>query len=243
MFQYKSTLSYDGTRYFGWQKTKSGPTIQEELEKAVIKIGETAPLPEAASRTDRGVHAESQIVALALQKSWDLATLQKALNNALPLDIRILKIESVPVDFHPTLEAIEKEYHYYCCLKSVQRPIHRRHSWHFYYPIDLEKMEREALDFLGTHDFSSLSNALKENPFCTIHRIKIIPLPEDRLQISIVGDRFLYKMARNIAGTLLYIGCGKIAPHQIPSILHSRDRKQAGVAAPAHALFLHRIKY
>ena len=243
MFQYKLTLAYDGTLYFGWQKAESGPTIQSMLEKAILKIGETGPLPEAASRTDRGVHAECQIVALVLQKSWDLAALQRALNSALPLNIRILKIEAVSLDFHPTLEAIEKEYHYYCCLKSVQKPIHRRHSWHFYHPIDLKKMETAALDFLGTHDFSSLSNAVKENPFCTLKEIKIFSLPEDRLQISIVGDRFLYKMARNIAGTLLCIGCGKIALNQIPSILHSRDRKQAGIAAPAHGLFLHRIKY
>lgn len=243
MFQYKLTLSYDGTLYFGWQKTKSGPTIQEELEKAVLNIGETGPLPEAASRTDRGVHAKSQTAALILQKPWNLTTLQKALNSSLPLDIRVLKIESVPLDFHPTLQAITKEYHYYCCLNSVQKPIYRKHSWHFCRSVDLKKTEQEAIDFLGTHDFTSLSNTVKENPFCSIEKIKIIPLPEDRLQISITGNRFLYKMARNIVGTLLYIGCGKMQPRQIPSILLSQNRKQAAVTAPAHGLFLHQIKY
>jgi len=243
MIQYQLTLSYDGTHYFGWQKANTGPTIQETLEKAIIKIEKTAAPPEAASRTDRGVHAEQQSVTFFLQKKWDVKILQKILNSSLPFDIRVLNIQIVPPHFHPTLDALEKEYHYYCCLKSVQQPIHRRHSWHFYYPLDIKKMQEEAKNLLGTHDFTSFTNTVEKDPICTLRKIEILTLPEDRLMISLIGDRFLYKMARNIVGTLLFIGCGKIAPNQLPSILLSRDRKQAGMAAPAHGLFLHRIQY
>lgn len=243
MFQYHLILSYDGTRYFGWQKTRSGPSIQEMVEKAVLQIQEIAPLPEAASRTDRGVHAEGQSIALVLKKKWEPTILQKALNNSLPLDIRILTVKAVPLDFHPTLHAIEKEYHYSCCLSSVQQPIYRLYSWHFYHPLDLNKMEMGAQMFLGAHDFSAFANTRKKASICTLSRIHLLSLPENRLRISLVGNRFLYKMARNIVGALLYIGCGKLTPDQVPLILASKQRTKAAVTAPAHGLILHRIEY
>jgi tRNA pseudouridine38-40 synthase len=243
MFQYKLTLAYDGTHYFGWQKTKSGPSIQEKLEQALLRIGETAPLPEAASRTDRGVHAEGQVAALVLQKSWDLLKLQKALNGALFPSIQVVHIEIVPLDFHPTLQAIEKEYHYYLCIGAVQRPMDRLYSWHLHYPLDLEKMKEGAEKLVGTHDFTSFANAPKENPFCTLHSIAIAPWPEKRLRIAIRGDRFLYKMARNIVGTLISVGRGKIASEKLPFLIQSQDRKQTGMTAPAHGLTLHRVRY
>ncbi len=243
MFCYQLILSYDGTRYFGWQKTKTGPSIQETLEKALTDIGEIGPPPEAASRTDRGVHARGQSVAILLIKKWDEKTLQKALNHSLPLDIRIVHVKAKAIDFHPTLEALEKEYHYDCCLTRVQQPIYRRYSWHVYQPVFLDKIEQGAKQLLGTHDFTAFTNAPKQNAICTLREISLSPLPEKRLRISISGDRFLYNMARNIVGTLLAIGHKKFSPEEISLILTSRDRKKAGMTAPAHGLVLHRVVY
>ncbi len=240
---YKLTVSYDGTAYFGWQKTKAGPSIQESFEKAILQITQEKVLPEAASRTDRGVHAIGQVLRVALKKEWEPRVLERALNAVLPQDIRIIALEPAPKEFHPTLDAIEKEYRYCLSLGQVQDPVHRLYSWAFRSPLDLSKMERGAQDFLGRHDFSGFACEAKRDPICTLTRIEIDPLPEGRLQIAMAGERFLYKMARSIVGTLVYIGCGKLPVEAVSKILASKDRKSAGMTAPAHGLALYRVRY
>ncbi len=232
---YKAILAYDGTHYFGWQKTFTGPSIQEELERAICQITGEKVMPEAASRTDRGVHAEGQAVQFALSKPVECQRLQRGLNAALPQDIRVLELSEL--DFHPTLDAIGKEYHYHLCLGPVQDPTQRLYSWHFRHPLDLKLMEENGKDFVGTHDFSAFANAEGKDPICTIESIYF----EGRFVIK--GDRFLYKMVRNIVGTLIYIGCGKLPSGSIRDILASRDRKRGGITAPAHGLHLHQVFY
>jgi len=240
---YKLTVSYDGTAYFGWQKTKTGPSIQESLQDVLKQISREEVLPEAASRTDRGVHAIGQVVSISLKKNWEIRSLQRALNAVLPQDIRIVALEPAPPGFHPTLHAKEKEYRYRLCLGAVQDPIHRLYSWAFRYALDLPKMEQGAQDFLGQRDFSAFANQGKPNSICALSRIEIASLPENRLEIRISGNRFLYKMARNIAGTLVYIGCGKLPKDAVSKILASKNRKMAGITAPAHGLALYRVNY
>lgn len=232
---FKVILSYDGTRYFGWQKTITGPSIQEELEKAIFQITGERVLPEAASRTDRGVHAEGQVVQFALQKGGDPLRLQRGLNAVLPSDIRV--VEMTPLAFHPTLDAVGKEYHYRLSLEPVQDPIDRLYSWHFPYPLDLKKIEEASKDLIGTHDFSAFANEEEKDPICTVASIDF------KGCFRIQGNRFLYKMVRNIVGTLIYIGSGKLATDSIPQILDSRDRKKGGITAPAHGLHLHQVFY
>jgi tRNA pseudouridine38-40 synthase len=238
MFSYKLLLTYDGTCYFGWQKTRMGPSVQEALENAILQITGEKATPEAASRTDRGVHAEGQSVSFSISKEIDPYRLLGGLNAALPPDIRILELMSCESSFHPTLDASSKEYHYRLCLGPVQDPTQRLYSWHLKTALDLKKMERAARDLLGQKDFSAFANEKKENPICTIEEITF-----ERLQIRLVGDRFLYKMVRNLVGTLVYIGIGKLPEDCIPALLASKDRKAAGVTAPAHGLFLHRVFY
>ncbi len=232
---FKAILTYDGTRYFGWQKTKNGPAIQGELEKAIALVTGESTMPEAASRTDRGVHAKAQVVQFALKNQVQPHRLQRALNALLPSDIRVL--EMVLEEFHPTLDAKCKEYHYNLDIGPVQDPIRRLYSWHFYYPIDLVKMKIATLDLIGTHDFTAFSNIEEKNPICTVESIIFDG------HFVVKGNRFLYKMVRNIVGTLVYIGCGKLPPGCIPEILQSKDRKKAGVTAPAHGLYLHEVFY
>ncbi|HSX25559.1 MAG TPA: tRNA pseudouridine(38-40) synthase TruA [Chlamydiales bacterium] len=243
MIPFKLIIAYDGTHYFGWQKTASGPSVQESLERALFQITGERFAVEAASRTDRGVHAEGQVVYLGSAKMEDPAKLQRALNGVLPFDIRVVAAFLTSDQFHPTLDASGKEYHYRLCLGPVQDPIHRLYSWHFRYPLEREKMEQAAKDFIGTFDFTAFANEEEKNSVCTLEKITLAELPGHRLQISICGDRFLYKMARNIIGTLVYIGRGKMAVDCIPSLLVSRDRKAVGVTAPAHGLYLHKVFY
>ncbi len=233
---YKALLTYDGTRYFGWQKTITGPSIQEQMEKAITQITGEKVLPEAASRTDRGVHAKGQVIQFGLKAQLDPHRLLRGLNAVLPNDIRVLEL--TPRDFHPTLDARGKEYHYRMCLDPVQEPMEQLYSWHFPYPLDREKISFAAKDLIGTHDFTAFANEAEKNPICTLESVIFT---ENFFQIR--GDRFLYKMVRNIVGTLTYIGCGKLPTNSIPGILASRDRKMGGITAPAHGLYLHQVFY
>jgi len=239
----KMTIAYDGTDFLGWQKTKMGSSIEEELEKAASRILRSPAEFQAASRTDAGVHAQAQVVNFFSDSLIPFSRLQKSLNSLLPLGISVLSIEEAAPQFHPTLHCSGKEYHYSVCFSPSQLPFHRRFSWHFPYPLDIAQMQAAAPFLIGTHDFSAFANELKNDNVRQIDAITIDPLPNDRLVIRILGKSFLYKMARNIAGTLLYVGCGKIKKDDLPSILKSCDRKLAGVTAPAHGLSLQQVFY
>ncbi len=229
-------VSYLGTNYFGWQKTKSGPSIQEEIEVACSRILQEKVFCEAASRTDRGVHAKGQIVQFYTAKKILLERLRRGLNAVLPPDIRVLETEYV--EFHPTLDALSKTYHYDLCLGVVQDPFYRHLSWHYPYPIDELAMRQTIDKLIGTRDFTAFTTERKKNPICTLSNIELIPLGKQRLRIALSGDRFLYKMARTIAGTLANIGSGKLAP-----LGEIADRTKAGVTAPSHGLTLYKVYY
>lgn len=223
-----------------------GPSLEETLENALAKVLQQEVSLQAASRTDAGVHAHGQVVTFLLKKAFNLKDLQFRVNCLLPKDIAIVAVEQVPIDFHPTLHALKKEYIYTICHHSVQLPFNRHTSWHFPYLLDIQLMQKAAEDLLGEHDFSTFCNARKfwdRNPICHLQKIEVIPLTSGRLQITMVGDRFLFRMARNIAGFLAYIGCGKLKNEDLPAIMHSKKRAQAGVTPPAHGLTLKQVFY
>jgi len=243
----KLLLSYDGTGLLGWQKTPLGPTVEQHLENALSKILQEKIKLQAASRTDAGVHAEGQVINFFTEKQKiDLEKLQKSINALLPPQIAALLIEEMPQDFHPTLNNRGKEYRYFLCNESFQKPKHRLFSWHFPYPLDLEKMEAAALYLVGTHDFSTFCNELplsKKNPICTLNSLKIEQIEENRFCFKVEGDRFLFRMVRNLVGTLAYAGAEKLELSEISSLLETRKRKFAGVTAPAHGLHLMKVFY
>ena len=239
----KIILSYDGTHYFGWQKTKAGPSIQGALEEALFKVVRKPTLVEAASRTDRGVHAKGQSAQFILDEKTDLYRLHHALNSVLPPDIRITSLEEASSDFHPTLDATGKEYRYQICQGPVQDPIYRRHSWHVPHLLNLEAMATAAKDLMGTHDFTSFTTINVDDGIRTLFALTITSLPENRLELLLRGDRFLYKMARRIVGTLVMIGKGDLPVPIISSLIKEPNRAMAGVTAPAHGLILRQVFY
>ncbi len=239
------TLSYHGKPFQGWQKVGVGKSIETTLQNALETILRHPVTLQAASRTDAGVHARAQIVNF-FSPSINLQRCVYSLNRLLQKEICIHSAEEAPLEFHPTLDAKGKEYLYQICYGPIQLPFLQETSWHFPYPLDLLQMEQGAALLLGTHDFSALCNARvlwDRTPFCTLQSIQITPLAIDRLQIAIIGDRFLYKMMRNLAGTLAYIGCGKLQKDALPKILEGKDRALAGMTAPAHGLCLNRVFY
>ena len=237
-------LSYDGSRFFGWQKTSTGPSIQEEVEKALASLlGERVSL-EAASRTDRGVHAEGQSAQFFTQSPMPPARLKRGLNALLPKEILIRAVDEMPSSFHPTLDAHGKEYRYFVCNSPVQSPMQRLYSWHLHPPLDIEEMQKAANHLLGSQDFSAFSNERISDGTRSLTKLAIVPLEEpERFRFDICGNNFLYKMARNIAGALVYAGLKKIKADELPNILSSKDRRLAPVTAPAHGLFLWEVFY
>lgn len=238
-------IAYDGTDYFGWQKTSLGPSIEGTLQGTLELILQEPQLLQAASRTDRGVHAEDQWVNFFSEKKIP-DDLVKRLNRLLPASIRVLGLHLMPQEFHPTLHAQKKEYHYRVCVDQVQLPHERFFSWHLPYSLDLGLMQAACDHFVGEHDFSSFCNFRKNLNYPTkrrrIESLEIFPR-EKELFFVVTGTHFLYKMVRNLVGTLIDIGRGRIDPSAVPAILKSAKREAAGVTAPAHGLILKKIYY
>lgn len=236
-------LSYQGTHYRGWQKTRLGPTIEEKLEKALVTVLKHPIALQAASRTDAGVHAKGQVVNFFSDLGVSKIDLQHCLNGILPRDMAVISAKKVPTTFHPSLDSLSKEYHYWICNSTYQMPFDRDFSWHLPYSLSLYQMQ-EAAEFLkGDHDFSAFTNEPKMNNRCKISNIEIHPCASNRLNIKLVGNRFLYKMARILVGTLVDVGRGRLQSKDIIEILRQKDRKKSGVTAPAHGLFLMKVNY
>jgi len=241
----KLILSYDGSAYLGWQASNVGVSIEGTLKEILEKILQQEVELQAASRTDAGVHAEAQVVNFFLEKPRNLEQLHKSLNQLLPKDIRVAAIDTAPESFHPTLEAKGKEYHYRLTRSHVQLPFDRLFAWHYPFPLDLKKMEAATEFFIGEHDFQAFGNAANPKPkdtIRTVHRLDIIPCG-DELRFEVEGNHFLYKMVRNLVGTLVDIGAGKLLLDEAKKLIASKDRTLAGVTAPAHGLLLKKVLY
>jgi tRNA pseudouridine38-40 synthase len=240
-------LAYDGSDFLGWQKSCHGPTIEEALQSCLEQILQEPVALQAASRTDRGVHAEGQWVNFYSDKNFMCEGLHKSLNALLPASVRVLSVCEMPFHFHPALHAQKKEYHYQVCLGPHQLPKQRRFSWHVCHKIDFKSMESACRHFLGEHDFSSFCNFRKNLNYPDkrrqIEEVEFFLTQDNQIIFVIKGDHFLYKMVRNIVGTLIYVGRGKILSEDIPLILSTRLRAMAGITAPAHGLTLKKIYY
>lgn len=252
------TIAYEGTSYLGWQKTNTGPSIEEALQITLEKILQHEVKLQAASRTDRGVHARGQVVNFFTPefdlKSFNKETLdhrlnllKNSLNDLLPKDIVVLDSEKKDPAFHPTLDCKKKEYHYYICNTSYQLPWFRHYSWHCYKPLNLQLMHDAISLLLGYRDFAAFCNVKKNETYDSTMRhitnLSIEEICDNRIVIKIIGNNFLYKMVRNIAGTLVYLGCKKLDKAQLIDALEKNDRTLAGMTAPAHGLFLHKVYY
>lgn len=244
--QLKLTLAYEGTHYFGWQKTPTGPSIEGELAKVLETILQHPVHLEAASRTDRGVHALHQIACFHTDKEVNLDQLHISLCQLLPPDICVKSIEPVPLSFHPTLDVSSKTYTYALTTQRFQLPQNRLFEWHYPHPLNKYEMDQTIRLLVGTHDFQALTNAKKNETYeSTVRIIDSIEIAEhdSHFLFTITGPHFLYKMVRNIVGLLVYVGAGKIEREEVESILKSKDRKLAGVTAPAKGLTLQHVQF
>lgn len=246
-------IEYDGTAYAGWQvqnasKTGRGPkgsvTVQSTLCAALDNIlGEKVMLT-GSGRTDAGVHAQAQAANFHTASSIPVRGLQKALNSALPPDIRITACREVPEDFHARYSAKWKLYRYTILNSPIQSALRRHYVFYCDYPLDVGRMSREASALKGTHDFSSFhaAEAKRESSVRTVRRISIAK-KGDTVTIEIEANGFLKNMVRTIAGTLIDIGRGRFPAGSMRRILAAKDRKAAGPTAPPQGLCLVKVWY
>lgn len=248
MYCYKLTIAYDGTHYSGWQIQPNAVSIQQQIQdtlKIILRLDQITVI--GSGRTDAGVHALGQIAHFRYQEKLDLNRLSLSLNGMLPRDIRIKKIEQVPLSFHAQYSAIGKEYHYHLYQDRVMDPFRRLYCWHMYSALDLDLLLQAAACFKGTHDFTSFANeahagSASKNPVRTIYRLDVKPV-EGGLTLEFHGDGFLYKMVRNIVGTLVEVASHRKSLEHINYLFEVKDRRLAAMAAPPHGLFLVRVDY
>ncbi|MDD5014617.1 MAG: tRNA pseudouridine(38-40) synthase TruA [Atribacterota bacterium] len=248
MINIKLTIEYEGTKYYGWQRQKVFLSIQGILEEKISQITQEKISLNGSGRTDAGVHALGQVANYKTNSSIPVMELPFILNRMLPLDIRIKKAEKVDNNFHARYSAVSKIYHYYvlnCNQNNNYLPIFlKNYVYCVYKNINLEEMKKASKFLQGKHDFTSFacSGSRIENWVRTIKNIDIIK-KGNIFCFHLEADAFLYKMVRNIVGTLLEVGDGKINYLDIKRILEAKNRKMAGKTVPAKGLFLMKVKY
>ncbi len=244
----KLTIAYDGAGYAGWQVQKVGLGVQQVVEQAIARIFQEQIRIHGSSRTDTGVHARAMIAHFDLPEErlrMKISKVPLALNAQLPEDIRVMDAREVPESFHARFSASGKQYRYFVYNHVAMDPLLRRQAWHVPQKLDLPAMRKASAHFKGKMDFAAFANNRNyamESTVRTLFRCDIKkagPL----LTFVIEGDGFLYKMCRGIVGTIIQVGLSRFAAGDIPKMLAAKDRRVAGMTAPAHGLVLWKVSY
>jgi tRNA pseudouridine38-40 synthase len=238
------TIAYDGTQYHGWQCQPNAITIQEIFAKAVEKILNHPVKIYAGGRTDTGVHAMGQVINFHTEKEIELRSLAKGLNSLLPRDIRVKDAREEDLSFHARYSAKAKTY-VYCVLNTAYNsPFLERYVCHIHNALNVPAMDKAARILLGEHDFSAFKkkDEVYKNPVREIVRAGV-KRKGDIIYFIVEGRGFLRYMVRNIVGTLVLVGSGKVTVEEFSVILESKEREKAGPTAPSRGLFLRKIKY
>ena len=237
---------YDGTRFLGWQSQRDGRTVQGTLEGALSGLFECPVTLYGCSRTDGGVHATGHVSHFRAAGTIPTDRIPYALNPSLPDDVAIRLAADVPEDFHARYGARAKRYSYHIWNTRTRPAIHRRTMGHEPRLLDMDAMRAAAAYMTGTRDFiafmaagGSTARTVRNMMEVRVERSPAEPV----ITITVTGDGFLYNMVRILSGTLLYAGLGKTRPDEIPEILLSRDRLQAGKTMPARGLTLEAVFY
>ncbi len=240
----KLTISYDGLNYSGWQSQRDKRTIEGELERALGELTGVFIKVDGASRTDAGVSALGQVANFFIDSPIPTENFVKALNDRLPKDIVVTEAVEANQTFDASGSAKSKLYRYTIFTGKKRNVLKTRNCWHRPAALDVAAMDAAAKMLIGKKDFKSFASAAdkRENPIRTVMQCEVTQ--QDKwVYIDIEADRFLYNMVRNIVGTLVEVGLGRLTPEKIRQILEAKDRTAAGPIAPAQGLCLMWIKY
>lgn len=238
-------LRFDGSRYHGWQVQQNAVSVQQVFQEALWKVLGEKPDIKGCSRTDSFVHALRFCVSFRTEHTIPCERLVGALNHFLPEDIAVLSCREMPVQFHARYSCEGKEYVYRIWNERIRDPFLSGRVLHYWYPLDLERLNRASACFLGAHDFTS---------FCAVDARERGDMTRTvtgahwtreggTVSFTVAADGFLYHMVRIMVGTLLRVAQGKLQPEDMNGILAARDRKTAGPTAPPQGLYLRQVFY
>lgn len=242
----KLVLEYDGSALAGWQRQKNGPTVQEHVEFALARMLGGRVEVVGASRTDAGVHASAQVAHFRTSNTAiPEHGFRRGLNSLLPPCVAVVSARQVGPEFHARFSALGKRYRYALIAGRERSPLMRARAWHRPHRLDLDRMRRAAAPLVGRHDFSAFRAAGcgAAHPVRRVTAIEIDPRGRERIDIEVRGEAFLRNMVRIIAGTLVEVGERRREPASVARVLEARDRRHAGVTAPAHGLTLVEVMY
>ncbi|UCD78028.1 MAG: tRNA pseudouridine(38-40) synthase TruA [Desulfobacterales bacterium] len=242
---FKIIIEYDGTRYHGWQRQREDRTIQQEIEIALSTMTARQITLNGSGRTDAGAHALGQVANFRCETDLSPEVFQKGLNSLLPDDIVIKDCRLVDESFHARYDVKGKVYHYRILNRQVPTAIGRQYAWYIRRKLDTAAMRSAISHIIGSHDFKSFeaTGSPRSHTTRNVMAAEIIENTGGSIIFKIEADGFLRYMVRNIVGTLVDVGLGKISADEFKKILESKDRSQAGATAPAHGLFLMEVKY
>ena len=238
------TLSYDGTRYHGWQVQPNGPSVQEKLQWALSTILRQDIQVTGAGRTDAGVHARMMVAHFDVETmNFDLHDLAYKLNRLLPQDIAIQKMEPVSDEMHARFSATSRTYHYY--IHTVKDPFLRAYSCELHYPLDFQLMNEAAAVLMTYEDFGAFCKAHADvkTTLCHITAAEWHQTSNSTWYFEITANRFLRNMVRAVVGTLIDVGRRRLSLDDFRKVIEGKRRTEAGESMPANALFLEDVQY
>ncbi len=237
-------VSYDGSRFYGWQRQDGFDSVQQSIEEAVLAATGTRATVNGAGRTDTGVHALGQVASLHVDTRLDDDRLRHALNAYLPQGVVVREAETCHDEFHARFSAKSKRYAYQVVTTRFAPPFGRANVHWISWPLDVPRMRRASRALIGTHDFAAFGNtgSPRRTSVRTVEHLRFV-LRRERFFFVIQGTGFLYNMVRTIAGTLIDVGRGKLDEGACARAIASRDREDAGPTAPASGLYLVSVQY
>ena len=241
--RYFITLSYDGTRYHGWQIQPNGVSVQEVLDRGLSLLLRTPVQTTGAGRTDAGVHARMMVAHFDHDQAVDGTQLTYKLNRLLPCDVSVQSVRPVAPDLHARFSATARTYHYY--IHTRKEPFFRHYSCLLGYPLDFDKMNAAASLLLDYDDFGAFCKAHADvkTTLCRVTVARWVCQSPTSFYFEITANRFLRNMVRAVVGTLIDVGRGRISIDDFRRVIEGKSRSNAGESMPAHALFLERIDY
>lgn len=234
------TVAYDGSGYYGWQRQKGFVTVQQRLEEALSALLKREITVRGSSRTDTGVHALGQRAVFTDENmTIPVEKLPYAVNSFLPQDITVTGAVAVSDGFHPQYSVADKTYEYKILNADFRNPLLNRYTEHIRPRLDIDAMKRACPYFIGEHDFKAFcaSGASSKTTVRTVYSLET-EKNGDIITIRINGNGFLYNMVRIVAGTLVYVGLGKLSCEDVGDIILSRDRTRAGKTLSPNGLTL-----